>query len=137
MLHVVSSNELSQMKNGATVKVAGIVIVRQQPETAKGVWFITLEDETGFSNLVIFKPVQDKFKKEIVQARVLMVEGKLQIESNVIHVMVSKCYNITKMLNGLLMNDTKQLQLPGLPRTDALKNPKPPEKIIPGARNFR
>jgi error-prone DNA polymerase len=86
---------------------------------------------------VIFKPVQDKFKKEIVQSRVLIVEGKLQIESNVIHVMVSKCYNITRMLNNLQLNDNKQVQLPGLPHTDALKNPKPPEKIIPDARNFR
>jgi error-prone DNA polymerase len=137
MLHVLSSIELAKKKNGDTVKVAGIVIVRQRPETAKGVWFITLEDETGFSNLVIFKPVQEKFKKEIVQSRVLMVEGKLQIESNVIHVMVSKCYNITKMLHGLLVNDPVQLLLPGLPHTDALKNPKPPEKIIPDARNFK
>jgi error-prone DNA polymerase len=137
MLHVLSSIELAKKKNGDTVKVAGIVIVRQRPETAKGVWFITLEDETGFSNLVIFKPVQEKFKKEIVQSRVLMVEGKLQIESNVIHVMLSKCYNITKMLHGLLVNDPVQLLLPGLPHTDALKNPKPPEKIIPDARNFK
>jgi len=137
MLHVTSSNELSKKVNAEIVKVAGIVIVRQRPETAKGVCFVTLEDETGFINLVIFKPVQEKFKKEIVQSRVLMVEGKLQIEGNVIHVMVSKCYNITKMLNGLLQNDTKQLQLPNLPLTDELKNPKPPERIIPGARNFR
>jgi error-prone DNA polymerase len=137
MLHVLSSIELAKKKNGDTVKVAGIVIVRQRPETAKGVWFITLEDESGFSNLVIFKPVQEKFKKEIVQSRVLMVEGKLQIENNVIHVMVSKCYNITKMLHGLLVNDPVQLLLPGLPHTDALKNPKPPEKIIPDARNFK
>lgn len=137
MLHVSTSNELAKKTNGTNVKVAGLVIVRQRPETAKGVWFITLEDETGFSNLVIFKPVQDKFKKEIIQAKVLMVEGKLQIESGVIHVMVSKCYNITKMLQGLLTSNPEQVQLPAFPHTDALKNIKPPDRIIPEARNFR
>lgn len=136
MLHVSTSNELAKKENGATVKVAGLVIVRQRPETAKGVWFITLEDETGFSNLVVFKPIQDKFKKEIIQAKVLMVEGKLQVESGVIHVMVSKCYNITRLLNGLLTHND-QVQLPPFPHTDALKNIKPPERVIPEARNFR
>ena len=60
------------------MKVAGLVLVRQRPGTAGGVCFITIEDETGFANLVIFQSLFEKYRKEVLNSRLLMVEGKLQ-----------------------------------------------------------
>ena len=85
------------------VKVAGLVLVRQRPGTASGICFITIEDETGFANLVIFQKLFDKYRKEILQSKLLMVEGKLQREGEVIHVIVKRCYNFSKLLRQLLM----------------------------------
>jgi len=70
------------------VKVAGLVLVRQRPDTAGGICFMTIEDETGFANLVIFKKLFEQFRKEILQSKLIMVEGKLQIEGEVIHAIV-------------------------------------------------
>jgi error-prone DNA polymerase len=70
------------------VKVAGLVLVRQRPGTAGGICFMTIKDETGVANLVIFNTLFDKYRKEILQARLLMVEGQLQIQGEVIHVIV-------------------------------------------------
>ena len=83
------------------VKVAGLVLVRQRPGTAGGICFMTIEDETGFANLVIFENLFEKYRKEILQSQLIMVEGKLQIEGEVIHVIVSCCHNFTRLLRDL------------------------------------
>ena len=143
MLYVVKSDKLKTHKNGDHIKVAGLVLVRQRPETAKGVWFMTLEDETGLSNLVIFQNVAEKCKKEILQAKVLMAEGELQIEGEVIHVIVKRCYNISKMLFELMQTQRENIELPKKSRADEIPGvqPKykhqPDEKLIPGSRDFR
>jgi error-prone DNA polymerase len=102
-LQVAPTSELSKMKNGMAVKVCGLITVRQRPGTAKGVLFITIEDETGFANLVVWQKTFEKYRKEILQSRLLMVAGKLQVEGEVIHVVVNSCYN----LNGLMRLDTE------------------------------
>lgn len=130
LLNVSAIQTLAQKKNGDFIKVAGLVLVRQRPETAKGVWFITIEDETGTANLIAFSNIVQQFKKELVQSRLLMVEGKLQIEGDVIHVIISKCYNITKMLSQLHFSKEEELQLPAFPASDALSHPKTPEKNL-------
>jgi error-prone DNA polymerase len=79
-LHVLSSSQLATAKDGNMVKVAGLVLVRQRPGTAGGICFMTIEDETGVANLVIFQSLFDTFRKEILQSRLLMVEGKLQVQ---------------------------------------------------------
>ncbi|WP_143307217.1 error-prone DNA polymerase [Chitinophaga vietnamensis] len=101
-LQVRTTQELEQMNDGDFVRVAGLVLVRQRPGTASGICFITIEDETGCSNLVVFKQLFDLFHKEIVQSKLLMVEGKLQREGEVIHVVVEHCYNFSKLLRHLL-----------------------------------
>ena len=97
-LQVTPTSSLSRMKNGMPVKVCGLITVRQRPGTAKGVLFITLEDETGFANLVVWQNIFEKYRKEILQARLLMVAGKLQIEGEVIHVVVNSCYNLNEIM---------------------------------------
>jgi error-prone DNA polymerase len=131
MLHVKSTADLDGLKDGDDVKVAGLVTVRQRPGTAKGVVFITIEDETGFANLVVFQKLFDQYRKEIIQSKLLMVEGKLQIEGNVVHVIVKRCYNLTKLLHNLTQAKSETLPVLTLARGD--------ETSVPyhGGRNFR
>ncbi len=98
-LRVTPTSELSKMKNGQPVKVCGLITVRQRPGTAKGVLFITIEDETGFANLVVWAKTFEKYRKVILQSRLLMVAGKLQIEGEVIHVVVNTCFNLNELMS--------------------------------------
>ncbi|MGN7720502.1 error-prone DNA polymerase [Chitinophaga sp. 22620] len=139
LLHVLSTQEIYETKDGAIVKVAGLVLVRQRPSTASGICFITIEDETNFSNLVVFESLFAKYRKEIVQSRLLMVEGKVQREGEVVHVIVQKCYNLTKLLSGLTIpgNDDQPVLAPaevkkqtGISETDA-------KDVFYKGRNFK
>jgi error-prone DNA polymerase len=110
-LHVINISTLPTCKDGQFVRVAGFVLLRQRPGTAKGVCFMTIQDETGFANVVFFESLFEKYRKEILQSRLIMVEGKLQIEGEVIHVIVSKCYNISGFLKTLTQTDDDENSL--------------------------
>ncbi len=101
MLNIISTEDLKDYKDGDTIKVAGLVLVRQRPGTASGICFITIEDETSFANLVVFQKLFEKYRKEILRSRLLMVEGKLQREGEVTHVIVQKCYDLSSLLRNL------------------------------------
>jgi error-prone DNA polymerase len=94
-------SDLLYKKNGDMACIAGLITVRQRPGTAKGVLFMTLEDETGSANLVVWQSLFDKYRKEIVQSRLLMVTGKLQIANGVTHLVVQRCFNLTALLRSL------------------------------------
>jgi error-prone DNA polymerase len=83
---VLSAEELRGVRSGRRVKVAGVVICRQRPGTAKGVCFITLEDETGFSNFVVYADLFQHYRRTIVGSPVLLIEGIVQNEQGVINV---------------------------------------------------
>lgn len=106
--------------DGQLVKVAGLVLVRQRPGTAGGVCFITIEDETGYSNLVVFEKLFETYRKEILHARLLMVEGRLQRDGQVVHVIVSKCFDFTKMLGKLLQREADELPVMTFVRGDEM-----------------
>lgn len=140
-LNITPNKELPTRKNGDLVKVAGIVLVRQRPGTAKGVCFMTIEDETGWANAVIFANLFDAQRKEILQATLIMLEGKLQIEGEVIHVIVSRCHDISKLLKQLT---PAQQQVPNVgtfafpdKTPEPLQKKTPKEIVIPDARNFK
>ncbi len=118
MLQVTPCGNLNQLANGAMVKVAGLILVRQRPGTASGVVFITLEDETGIANLVVFSKIFDSYRKEILQAKLLMVEGQVQIEGEVIHVIVKRCSNISGLLQKLSKAGRENPQLVAPYRAD-------------------
>ena len=82
--------DLVKLKSGSTVRVAGIVTHRQRPETASGVIFMSLEDETGTSNLIVWPSVQQAQREAVLGARLMVVEGELQSEMGVIHVIAAK-----------------------------------------------
>lgn len=111
MLRIHSTQGINlDIAHGQLVKVAGLVLVRQRPGTAKGVTFITIEDETGSTNLVVFEKIFDTYRKEIVHAKLLMVEGKVQREGQVVHVIVSKCVDLSKLLSKLVQRQSIQLE---------------------------
>ena len=113
MLRILSCKQINEdAGNGQLVKVAGLVLVRQRPGTAGGVCFITIEDESGFSNLVVFEKLFEKYRKEILHAKLLMVEGRLQREKEVVHVIVSKCIDLTKMLGKLVEKELDDDSVP-------------------------
>lgn len=120
------------MADSTFVRVSGLVLVKQRPGTASGICFITVEDETGIANLVVFQSVFEKYRKEILQSRLLMVFGKVQKEGNVIHVVVMRCYN----MNWLLQEAAKPQEDPTVKSKKALQ-----EKVIQGelfpSRNFK
>ncbi len=148
LLHIQPAVNLPSCKNGDLVKTAGLVLVRQRPGTAKGICFMTIEDETGFANLVVFEKLFEKFRKEILQSRLIMVEGTLQIEGEVIHVIVKHCYNFSSLLGTLTPANNENLPLLTLAYADEKSVPSNPdkrsqpkelaqEKIFPGGRNFK
>jgi error-prone DNA polymerase len=128
LLHIRSAKELDDIKDGAPVKVAGLVTVRQRPGTAKGICFVTIEDETGFSNLVVWESLFTKYRKEVLQSRLLMVEGKLQREGLVVHVIVKKCFDLSRLLRGLTPADNESLPVLTLSRADEKSAPAPDER---------
>jgi error-prone DNA polymerase len=83
---VLSAEELEGVRSGRRVQVAGVVICRQRPGTAKGVCFITLEDETGFSNFVVYADLFQRYRRTIVRSPVLLIEGIAQNEQDVINI---------------------------------------------------
>jgi len=150
MLNIRSCHHINNDSiDGQLVKVAGLVLVRQRPGTAGGVCFITVEDETGYSNLVVFEKLFETYRKEILHARLLMVEGRLQREGKVVHVIVSKCFDFTKMLGKLVQREVDELPVLTLARGDEKTAPYPsqnkrtqvreetPKKAFHGGRNFK
>lgn len=121
MLRIRSCHNINnEATDGQLVKVAGLVLVRQRPGTAGGVCFITIEDETGYSNLVVFEKLFQTYRKEILHSRLLMVEGRLQREGQVVHVIVSKCFDFTKMLGKLVQRQADDLPVMTLARGDEM-----------------
>lgn len=95
------ASDLSNLRDGDPVSHAGLAIVRQRPGTSSGVVFITLEDETGIANLVVWNKMMEKYRREVMTATVLGVSGRLQREDGVTHIIADKLVDLTGMLQGL------------------------------------
>jgi error-prone DNA polymerase len=125
---------LQQSRNRQGIRMAGLVLIRQRPGTAKGVCFITLEDETGVANLVVWPKVMEQFRKAVMQSRLLVVHGHIQRDVDIIHVIADRLEDRTDAL----------LRLTEGAQTGAARNPlKPPApghprnlRILPKSRDF-
>ncbi len=82
--------------------MAGLVLVRQRPGTAKGVIFITLEDETGVSNIIVWRKLYDRYRRAVIAGRALKITGRLQRESGVTHIVAEMVEDISWMLDELI-----------------------------------
>ncbi len=115
---------------GARVTVAGLVILRQRPGTAKGVIFVTLEDETGVVNVVVWRALYERFRRAVIAARLMRVTGRLQREHGVTHVVAERIEDISEMLDALISPEPcRAADQPGTTRAD----PRAPE-ARPGPR---
>ena len=135
-----TTKSLDHMRNGQRVKLAGIVLIRQRPGSAKGVCFITVEDELGVANLVIWPKMMEAFRKVIMSARVIDVTGVVQRADGVIHLVAHHLEDRSDALDRL-SDDT--IVTP-LARADEIKKalPSPPHghprdaRVIPKSRDF-
>jgi len=100
-LGVVPAEQLGTWPNGKPVCVAGIVLVRQRPGTAKGITFVTLEDETGVANLIIRQNVWNRFRQAALAAKLLLARGNLQRQGRVIHVLTTALEDISPRLEAI------------------------------------
>ncbi len=98
---ILRCDALRSVKNGERVTVAGLVLVRQRPGTAGGVIFMTLEDESGVANIIVWPKVFERLRAIVLGARFVAVTGKLQSEQGVIHIVAERMNDLTSML-GLL-----------------------------------
>jgi DNA polymerase III alpha subunit len=98
----IPAERLVEPSQGARVCVAGLVLVRQRPGTAKGVIFLTLEDETGVANVVIWKTIYERFRRAVISGRLLRVTGRLQRDHEVVHVVAELIEDLSPLLDRLL-----------------------------------
>jgi error-prone DNA polymerase len=100
-LRVIPASGLRTWPDGKWVRVAGLVLVRQRPSTAKGITFVTLEDETATANLIIRPEVWKRFRAAALNATVLIASGPLQRKEENIHVLVAKLEDFSVHLDGM------------------------------------
>ncbi|MGH6811399.1 MAG: error-prone DNA polymerase [Methylocella sp.] len=95
---IVTCAEAMQARDGRSLRTAGLVLVRQMPGSAKGVMFITIEDETGIANLVIWPKLYERQRRVILSARMMAVHGRIQREGEVVHLVAHRLNDLTSAL---------------------------------------
>jgi len=119
---IVPCRDVNHGNDKRTVRCAGVVLVRQRPGSAKGVVFMTLEDETGIANIVVWPKVMEKYRKEVMGARLILVEGYIQSSpEEVTHLVAQRLTDRSHDLIGLA-NDSLSRK-PALPSGPALVEP--------------
>jgi error-prone DNA polymerase len=119
---VLRSDALASVRNGERVTVAGLVLVRQRPGTAKGVIFMTLEDETGVANVIVWPKAFERLRAIVLGARFVAVTGKLQSEQGVIHIVAERMNDLTRML-GMLSEAGATISARALAHADEVRRP--------------
>jgi len=99
--HLLTASDLSAVPHGARVSTAGLVITRQRPSSASGVIFITLEDETGQVNLIVWPGIAEAQRRHFLEARLLEVHGELQRQGEVTHVIAARFMDLSRWLGTL------------------------------------
>jgi error-prone DNA polymerase len=97
----VLASSLVEAKHNARINVAGLVLVRQRPGTASGVVFVTLEDETGVANLVVWPSMLETYRREVMRSKLLIARGRVQREGIVVHVVIDRLADRTDLLQAL------------------------------------
>jgi error-prone DNA polymerase len=143
---VTEADRLSTMRNGARVLTVGLVLIRQRPDTASGVIFMTLQDETNIANIIVWPAVFERFRAEVLGARLCAVEGRIQNEHGVIHVIAERLYDYSPLLARLSGADFREAVARAdevrRPAGDARGHPRKvrhnlgPESVMPKGRNF-
>jgi error-prone DNA polymerase len=96
-----TAEEVSAARHGQFIRAAGIVTCRQRPATASGVIFVTLEDESGYVNVIVWNDLADRQRRELLASRLLAVQGEVQREGRVVHVLARKLEDLSPLLGRL------------------------------------
>jgi error-prone DNA polymerase len=133
---IVRAEKLATLKSGRRVSVAGLVLVRQRPGTAKGVIFATLEDETGVANIIVWPKIFERFRPIVIGARLLGVRGRLQSAEGVTHVVAESLEDLSPLLARL---SRLPLGSGALAHADEVRRPVDESyvKVKPGSRLAR
>ena len=121
--HILSCAALRTARDGARVSVGGVILVRQRPGSAAGVVFMTIEDETGVANAVIWPKVLERMRKVVMGARLVVVHGRVQRHEDIIHVVTTRLEDRSDWLN-LLTEDGEAMETT-LANADEVRRPDP------------
>ena len=152
---VLACEGLRNMKDGAFASVAGVVLVRQRPGSAKGVVFMTIEDETGVANAVVWPKTLERFRKVVMTARLVLIKGRIQRHEDIIHIVSATLVDRSDWLR-LLSEEGATMKIPIAnadevlrpdpgsarssthPRWDRTSSPHHPrqQRVIPKSRDF-
>ncbi len=102
---MVTCADLARVRDGRRVIVPGMVLVRQKPGSAKGVMFITIEDETGFANLIVWPSLYKQQRSLIFSATTIACHGRVQTEAGVIHVVADRLEDLSDLLRSVGQRD--------------------------------
>jgi error-prone DNA polymerase len=141
---VIPCRDISHRNDKLSVRCAGVVLVRQRPGSAKGVVFMTLEDETGIANIVVWPKVMEKYRKEVMGARLILVEGYIQSSpEEVTHLVAQRMVDRSHDLIGLANDALRKEAVPAGPalieplNDDRRDHPDSPAQKIRHPRNVR
>jgi error-prone DNA polymerase len=138
---LVMARELMALPVDRRVSIAGLVLIRQRPGSANGVVFVTIEDETGIANLILWPNVLERFRRTALGATLLYCRGRLQREESVIHIVAEELRDLTPRLNTLrARTGDEPARAPRSQQPFALPERHPgydPHDIVVPSRNFR
>lgn len=100
-MKTIPCDQIAAMPDRARIRVAGLVVTRQRPGTASGVIFLTLEDETGIANVIVWPKTYERFRRAVIAGRLLRVTGELQREGSVQHLVSWRIEDLSHLLDRL------------------------------------
>ena len=131
------ARDLRSLRHGRRARVAGLVLVRQRPGSAKGVIFITLEDESGVANLVVLPPMFERYRSTVLTARLLGASGTVERVDEVIHLKVDRLDDLSDRLGELTARPSDRDFARSMARADEVRRPTPDKRELQKSRNFR
>jgi DNA polymerase III alpha subunit len=137
---LVTAADLARLPVDRRLSIAGVVLIRQRPGSANGVVFVTIEDETGIANLILWPTILERFRRAALGATLLRCTGKLQREQSVIHVVAERLEDMTPRLNTLRERTGDDIARPAAKPPFAIPVKAPGwdvRDIVVPSRNFR
>ena len=131
-----TAGAMARAKDGARAATAGLVLVRQRPGSAKGVIFMTLEDESGTVNVVVWPNVLEKYRRAVLGARLALVRGRVQRAGEIVHLVAARVDDLTHWLDLLTPEQGAPQQGGRRPAAAPARHPRN-QRVIPNSRDFR
>ena len=131
-----AAEAMARAQDGARAAAAGLVLVRQRPGSAKGVIFMTLEDETGTVNVVVWPNVLERYRRAVLGGRLALVRGRVQRAGAIVHLVAAHVEDLTHWLDLLTPEQGAAPQGGRRPAAAPARHPRN-QRVIPNSRDFR